>query len=151
MIRPFTRRPAEGAQNPALRAERDQVTKLKGSIFLGDWGSGAHRDLATLSEATILEKKVAMLLPTLSLVFVGVPPQESQGCGVPVSLPTVRGGRGGGGEGVCVLRKALPTTRAHSRPSTKKRKEMGCGVVLPHLLGHLRNTLILLTSLTPPT
>lgn len=57
MIRPFTRRPAEGAQNPALRAERDQVTKLKGSIFLGDWGSRTHRDLATLSEATILEKK----------------------------------------------------------------------------------------------
>lgn len=39
-----------------------------------------------------------MLLPTLSLVFVRVPPQESQGCGVPVSLPTVQGGRGWGME-----------------------------------------------------
>lgn len=85
-----------------------------------------------------------MLPPTLSLMFVGVPSHESQGSGVPVSLPTVLGN-------VCVLRKTLPTIRAHSRQSTKKWKEMECGVVLPHVLGHLRNTLILLTSPTPPT
>lgn len=115
-------------------------TEEKGSI---SGGAGSERDAPRLGKAFRRDntrKKGRYVASVTVLVFVGVPPGKSNDAGVPVSLPTALGK----GKSLC-SQESTPDLPGSTPDALLRNEKEGVGVwgVLPHLLGLLRNTLIL--------